>query len=270
MRFIASPRGVLGCAITIIFATGLLAGSRAWTPEASQEKEPSFNLEARRNLAAEAIKLESACKGLTILGIEDLQSETLTFRVIIRNDYDKPVAAYWLTEGKVGTGFESLASSEEPQALMPGQIRKELCVLQEGIETYGIKLHAVRFTDGTTDGAPQVAYELQQFRMGNQLQRQHLIKQLDDILASEQAVTAAAIQRLQATMSPLTQEQEMALYFRMQWGMRDQRRQFLEQLAGLEEKAQEKLALGAAATEQEWRQGLLTIKERYSRYVTDF
>lgn len=251
--------------MSILLATGFMVVGSTKAPNSSQEKDALAILNERMKIPLEDIKIESKCARLTILGAE-VEKANYRINVTVRNDYDKPIVAYKFTSGSVESGLEYLLLPE-PKVLQPGETRLEHCLFQPDIERYGIKFHAVRFEDGSIDGDLQYGLELQEYRQGNQLQRQHILRQLDKVLAMPDAALLAELEAVATALAPLSEEKENKLPYRMRWGMQDQRRSFLTSLRNFRrivETGRRRQLLSETEIQRELRQQLLFLKQDYT------
>jgi hypothetical protein len=222
--------------LSLTFVCLLLLGMAFWVPSAQSErrqtKSEEDKIKRREKIISSEIRLENRTQGLIIIGLEkDIEHNHV--RLFLRNDYKKAITGYKLSIGGVfqyrelmTRGYESINST-----FIQGSTRQEYLAFQPGIETSGIKVLALIFDDGTTDGDPQYVREIRHYRLGMKMRREqslNLLKEMQDLPFDEAPAALASI--IESQIPSISAQDGEELPLEMKFGFEDEKKRFLREI----------------------------------------
>lgn len=157
--------------------------------------------------------------------------------VTLRNESNKLITGYAVTVGGGTIKTECLTGANMNNVLKPEETRKEDYGLQLDIDKYGIKLVAVIFDDNTTEGLPQYVEEIQQYRSGMKIQREHALNLLRNLAANPQGKMYTAFNDFESKLSPFSESEEAKFPANFRFGVQDEQVHLINNIKHLKEMA---------------------------------
>ncbi|HTG17523.1 MAG TPA: hypothetical protein VK747_19910 [Blastocatellia bacterium] len=128
----------------------------------------------------DSLKLINQTKAFTVISKE--KSPEGVIRLKLRNDYQKRITAFEISIGSTTTLVDTTFSMHD-DTIAPGEYRDELLALSidPELKGRGINILAVVFEDGTADGLVASIREIEDYRLGERMEMDHVGKLLDSI-----------------------------------------------------------------------------------------
>jgi hypothetical protein len=218
-RCINVPRALTG--VVILGCIGLL-GVSFWASFASSEQSKK----ADQDFKQVDIRVGNKTKGMAVLSTEQ-DAETVT--VVMRNDYSKPINGYQLYIGNTIIQTEML-NSERVREIAPGEVFRETYPKNDEIDTRGIEVLAVIFSDKTGEGEQEYVEELQEYRAGMKIQREYAVRLLQRSLNSTSEKFLPTLIRSSEQLSPFSDSELARLPMNIRFGIKDEKSRLVNAL----------------------------------------
>ncbi len=220
----------------VLFVCVSFWGLNVWSHSSGKTKQELTWEQKKERLNLENIKVENFTSSLTISSTEiDKHNESVT--LILRNDSNKLVTGYAVTIGGGTIKTECLTGANMSNVLKPEETRKEDYGLQLDIDKYGIKLVAVIFDDNTTEGVPQYVEEIQQYRSGMKIQREHALDLLRNLATKPQSEMYAAFNDFESKLALFSESEETKFPANFRFGLQDEKVRLINNIKYLKEMA---------------------------------
>ena len=145
-------------------------------------------------------------------------------RLILRNDYNKSITAYEVSIGSTRTMIDTFFSMHD-ESIRPGQSKEELLAINidPELEKKGIVILAVIFEDGTTDGSLESIKDIQDYRLGEKMQMDHILSLSDEALNTPTDEMQRALNKIKTNMLTMPEASAANLSMFVKFGIDDTR-----------------------------------------------
>lgn len=255
-----------GIVLLVIFCPFLFQQINARSSSLFQERKGGLSNDAlqdrrldwerrKENLKVEDLRFENDTKGLTIIS-KEREGDFINLK--LRNDYTKTVTAFVVAVAKMTIHTETLTGADYNDVFLPGDIREESYFLQLDVDKLGIKLLAVAFEDGTTDGTKMFVDNIRQYRSGMKMQREHSLALLKGIVNTSSVDLQSSLANLQAQAPQISQEKQRELPYFVRRGLLDEQDRFLRLIQHIK-------GIDVKITKSEQSQMINKIIENYTK-----
>ena len=173
------------------------------------------------------------------LAIADIEVQKYFVVLTLRNDSDKAITAFSLSESGVNSRSEMIGSD---RIMAPGAIKTTLCGLPSPTSPEkGITILAVVYEDGTSEGDPKYIKQIFDARAGTQAQLTRILPLFRDALVTPKTMSLVQKQeaiKLKLEQLPEEEEEGQSLEFRV--GLHDEKERAMNNLKELERIEQER------------------------------
>ena len=202
-------------------------------------------------------EVRNKTQAFQVVSVEQIDGD---YVLTLRNGSGKDLNGYAIGFGAPGSKvFVELTTSE--RVLAPGETAEEripaanLRAGADALRQPEITILAVIFEDRTSDGDPQTIAEIEQHRLGVKMQLKRVLPLIEALLNSSNSDTQAALDRLKAQISSLSERPGGDLPRRVGTGLRSVKEDLLMEIHLFEQ------------AQMTPRQGLARVKEKAKRVM---
>lgn len=168
--------------------------------ENQQRRNKDDYNQRKENLRTRAIATENKTR-FEIINLERLIDKGFIV-MHLKNEYQKPITGY-----KFSFGVSLEYVERQNKGILPGEVIKEIQPLQLGLDREGIKMLAVIFDDGSTDGDPHYINEIKQRREGAKYQATQTLYLLQAAANSQDTYLDNLLSKVESALAPLSRDE---------------------------------------------------------------
>jgi hypothetical protein len=169
-NIIYTPRFLI---IFTLLALPIIAVSASRTTNKKQDDLQKRLQQVIETTEVEDLTITNQTSAFRVINIEKIPDGII--RLSLQNGYRKNITAYRVSIGSNLASVDTLLSMQD-ETIAPGRSKDELLALEvdPDLKSKGIVIHAVVFDDGTADGNIDAIKEIQDYRLGEQAQIEHV------------------------------------------------------------------------------------------------
>lgn len=211
------------------------------------------------------LRITNKTSAFNIIHIEKLPDGNIYLK--LQNGYKKSITAYQVSIGNDKTLVDSVLSIHD-ESVAPGSFKNEFLAfnVDPDLRSKGIVILSVVFDDGTADGSAQSIAEIQDYRLGEQKQIEHLGSFLNSNSTLSTRDHLDVIRDMEANMLSVSEDTGTEFPKYVQFGILDTKQRLSRQIEEIIAQRDEKTEKRFAAFSEYLKEKALTLG-KYSEAI---